>query len=141
MADKSGAAALARQFVWFTLVGLLGLAVDAGLFLWLTESHLWSVTLARTGSASCSIATTWVLNRTLTFAEHRSARRGVEFARYALVQVGGLVVNIGVFAACLWLMPALRQTPIVALFFGCAAGFAFNFTAIRTLVFRRAATR
>ena len=53
----------------------------------------------------------------------------------------GLVVNIGVFAACLWLAPVLRGTPIVALLLGCAAGFASNFIAMRTLVFRGPAPR
>jgi putative flippase GtrA len=56
--------------------------------------------------------------------------------RYAAVQASGLVVNIGVFALCLWLFPALRQLPLVPLIFGAAAGFAFNFTVMRTLVFR-----
>ena len=64
MADNLPARDLARQFVSFTFVGLLGLAVDAGFFLLMTGAYLWPVTLARTLSASGSIATTWVLNRT-----------------------------------------------------------------------------
>jgi putative flippase GtrA len=141
MDEKPWANALARQFASFTVVGIVGLAVDAGLFVLLTGAYLWSVALARTLSASCAITTTWALNRTLTFSEFRSPRRGVEFVRYALVQIGGLVVNIGVFALCLWLLPLLRPTPIVALFLGAAAGFAFNFTAMRTLVFRASPSR
>ena len=79
---------------------------------------------------------TWILNRAVTFAEHRSPRRGAEFVRYAAVQTSGLVVNIGVFALCLWLSPALRQVPLVPLVVGAAAGFAFNFVVVRALVFR-----
>ena len=125
-----------KQFVSFTLVGLAGLAVDAGLFVLLTGSFLWSIALARTVSVCCMVLTTWVLNRAVTFAAHRSPRRGAEFVRYAAVQASGLVVNIGVFALCLWLFPALRQMPLVPLVFGAAAGFAFNFAVMRTLVFR-----
>jgi putative flippase GtrA len=127
---------LARQFVSFTLVGLVGLGVDAGVFVVLTRSFLWSIALARTVSVCGAISTTWALNRTVTFAAQRSARGGVEFVRYVAVQASGLVVNVGVFALGLWLVPALRQTPVVALVFGAAAGFAFNFTLMRTLVFR-----
>jgi putative flippase GtrA len=136
MPDRPASGALARQFLSFTLVGLVGLAVDAGIFVWLTGTLLWSVALARALSGSGSIATTWALNRTLTFAERRSPRRGVELAGYVLVQLTGMTVNIGVFALCLWLVPRLRAAPVIALVIGCAAGFAFNFVALRTVVFR-----
>jgi len=94
-------ATLAKQFVWFTLAGLAGLAVDAGLFVLLTRTFLWSIAPARTVSVCCMVLTTWVLNRAVTFAQHRSPRRGAEFVRYAAVQASGLAVNIGVFALCL----------------------------------------
>jgi putative flippase GtrA len=136
MAAKPNAGALAKQFISFTLVGLAGLAVDAGLFVLLTRGALWSIALSRTVSVCGAVLTTWILNRAVTFARQRSPRRGAEFARYAAVQGSGLVVNIGVFAGFLWLVPALRQTPLVPLVFGAAAGFAFNFTVMRTLVFR-----
>ena len=134
-------ATLAKQFVWFTLAGLAGLAVDAGLFVLLTRTFLWSIAPARTVSVCCMVLTTWVLNRAVTFAQQRSPRRGAEFVRYAAVQASGLVVNIGVFALCLWLSPALRQVPLVPLVAGAAVGFAFNFAVTRTLVFRGAAAR
>ena len=134
-------AALAKQFVWFTLAGLAGLAVDAGLFVLLTRTFLWSIAPARTVSVCCMVFTTWVLNRAVTFAQHRSPRRGAEFVRYAAAQASGLAVNIGVFALCLWLSPALRQVPLVPLVAGAAAGFAFNFAVTRTLVFRGGAAR
>jgi putative flippase GtrA len=125
----------------FTLVGLTGLAVDAGLFVLLTRTFLWSIAPARAVSVCCMVVITWLLNRAVTFAEHRSPRRGAEFMRYAAVQTSGLVVNIGVFALCLWLSPALRQVPLVPLVVGAAAGFAFNFAVMRTLVFRGGAVR
>ena len=141
MAAKPVAGALARQFVWFTLVGLAGLGVDAGVFVLLTGTFLWSIALARSVSVCASVFTTWILNRAITFAAHRSPRRGLEFVRYAAVQASGLVVNIGVFALFLWLVPALRRAPLVPLVFGAAAGFAFNFVVMRTLVFRGQAAR
>jgi putative flippase GtrA len=130
-----------KQFVSFTVVGLIGLGVDAGVFVLLTSALLWSIALARTVSVCCAIFTTWALNRAVTFAAHRSPRRGEEFVRYVAVQLSGLVVNIGVFALCLWLVPVLRQVPVVALVLGGAAGFAFNFTVMRAVVFRGATAR
>ncbi|MEO8464721.1 MAG: GtrA family protein [Gammaproteobacteria bacterium] len=122
----------------FTLVGLVGLAIDAGLFTLLTRNAHWLIAPARTVSVCCMVFVTWLLNRVITFAEHRSPRRGAEFVRYAAVQASGLVVNIGVFALCLRLSPTLREAPLVPLLLGAAAGFAFNFTVMRTLVFRGA---
>jgi putative flippase GtrA len=59
--------------------------------------------------------------------------------RYALVQVAGLAVNFGVFAACLAASAALRRTPVIALAVGAAAALAFNFVSARTIAFRRRA--
>ena len=71
MAAKPVAGTLAKQFVSFTLVGLAGLGVDAGVFVLLTRTFLWTIALARTVSVCGSILTTWILNRAVTFAEHR----------------------------------------------------------------------
>jgi putative flippase GtrA len=120
---------------------LAGLAVDAGLFVLLTRTFLWAIAPARAVSVCCMVLTTWILNRAVTFAQHRSPRRGAEFVRYAAVQASGLVVNLGVFALCLWLVPTLRLTPVAPLLFGAAAGFVFNFTVMRTLVFRAGVAR
>ena len=135
MAAKPVAGTFA-QFLSFMLVGLAGLAVDAGVFVLLTRGALWSIALSRAVSVSLQVVVTWALNRAVTFARQRSPRRGAEFVRYAAVQAGGLVANIGVFAGCLWLVPALQRLPLVALVLGAAAGFAFNFIAMRALVFR-----
>jgi putative flippase GtrA len=137
MAAKPVAGAFA-QLLSFTLVGLAGLAVDAGVFVLLTRGALWSIALSRSVSVSLQIVLTWAMNRAVTFARQRSPRRGPELVRYAAVQAGGLVLNIGVFTGCLAFVPALRAVPLVALVLGAAAGFAFNFTVMRTLVFRGA---
>ena len=132
---EAAATTLPRQFIAFTLVGLVGLAVDAGVFTLLTSEAQWSIAAARTVSVTGQIVVTWLLNRAVTFARQRSPRRGAEFVRYAAVQASGLVVNIGVFAGLL-LVPALHAWPLAPLVLGAAAGFAFNFTVLRALVYR-----
>jgi putative flippase GtrA len=127
---------LAREFLWFTGVGVGGFVVDASLFLLLTGVYDWSIAAARTASASCSIATTWALNRTLTFAARRSRFWSAELLRYSLGQIAGLVINIGSFGLALWLTPSLRSTPILALAFGAGTALLFNFLTARTLAFR-----
>ena len=134
--DRRATGGLARQFASFGLVGAFGFAVDATLFLLLSGHFRWPIATARGSSALCAITATWALNRQLTFARRKSPRRSTEFLRYVLVQIGGLVVNLGVFAFALWVAPPLRSTPIVALALGAAAALLFNFASARTLAFR-----
>jgi putative flippase GtrA len=136
MTRASERSVLGREIAWFAVVGLIGFAVDATLFLVLNGAYGWSIAGARTLSASCSIVTTWSLNRRLTFSHRKSPGRAGELFRYTLVQLFGLLVNIGVFALTLWLIPPLRDVPIVALGFGAAAAFVFNFLSARVLAFR-----
>lgn len=129
-------AGVGREFLWFTGIGVLGFAVDASLFLLLNGACGWSIGAARTVSASCSIATTWALNRTLTFVARRSRFWSAELLRYALGQLAGLAVNIGTFTAALSLAPSLRSAPVLALALGAGTALLFNFLTARTLAFR-----
>jgi putative flippase GtrA len=133
-----GARQLAKQFITFVGVGALGFLVDASLFVALTSSCCgWSIAWARATSATCSITTTWALNRRLTFADRRSANKGGEYLRYVFGQVIGLGVNLGTFTLCLLLVPQLKRTPLGALAIGAAAALLFNFMLARTVAFRK----
>lgn len=139
--DPRGAAStptdqrVGREFAWFAAVGVVGFVVDAALFLLLNSGYAWSIGAARAASASCSIATTWALNRRITFATRRSRAWPLELARYAVSQGAGLAVNLGTFALVLGLVPSLRLLPIAPLAVGAAAALLFNFLTARTLVF------
>ncbi len=127
---------IVRQFIAFVGVGTLGFAVDASLFFALQSIAGWPIAWARAVSATCSITTTWALNRRVTFADRSSPNRVGEYARYVLGQVVGLGVNLGTFSLCLILAPQLRRYPIVALAIGAAAALLFNFFTARSLAFR-----
>jgi putative flippase GtrA len=132
----SGGREIVRQFISFVGVGTLGFAVDAALFFALQSIVGWPIAWARTVSATCSITTTWALNRRLTFAERSSPNRAGEYLRYVMGQIVGLGVNLGTFSLCLLLAPQLRRYPITALAIGAAAALLFNFFTARTIAFR-----
>lgn len=136
MTTSSGGGRFGRQLVAFTAVGLTGLALDAGSFVLFTKTWAWPIAVARPVALCGSIVVTWLLNRAITFAGQRSPRRAAELLRYAAVQAAGMAVNLGVFGLCFLVAPGLEQTPLIPLFVGCAAGFAFNFTVLRLVVFR-----
>jgi putative flippase GtrA len=132
---------LSRRFASFASVGAVGFAVDALLFLALTSHAHWPIHWARAVSATCSITTTWLLNRQVTFADRRSSDRRSEYFRYVFVQVVGLGVNLGTFALALWAVPALRARPVIALALGAGVALAFNFASAHSVAFRPAPRR
>jgi putative flippase GtrA len=129
-------AELGRQFVWFAAIGVIGFLVDAVVFFTLNSNFGWSIGGARAISASCSIATTWALNRRFTFGAYRSKRWRAELVRYAVGQGAGLIVNLAAFALILLVAPPPRSTPIIALCLGAAAALLFNFLTARMFAFR-----
>lgn len=140
--NAHGARNLARQFTSFMGVGALGFLVDALLFMLLTQVCCsWPIHWARAVSATCSISTTWALNRRLTFADRKSPDKAGEYLRYVVAQIVGVSVNLGVFSLCLLAVPQLRRYPVIALAIGAAAALVFNFVMARTMAFRGAATR
>lgn len=132
---RKGATPL-RQFLSFALVGGVGFAIDAGLFLFAHDYAGWSIAWSRTFSAAVALTATWILNRILTFSSRKSRDRAGEYVRYLVTQGLGLMVNLGVFAGSLLLFPPLRRVPIVALALGAAVALCVNFVTARTFAFR-----
>jgi putative flippase GtrA len=137
VSDPQQPSALPRQFASFALVGAVGFAIDASLFLLLTAAYThWHPYAARAVSAACSITATWALNRRLTFSAQRSARATREYVRYVITQVVGLTVNLGVFAAGVALVPLLRRYPIGALILGASLALIVNFVTAKHIAFK-----
>jgi putative flippase GtrA len=128
--------ATVQQFMSFLLVGSAGFVIDAALFWIGHEQAHWSIFWARALSASVAVTATWLLNRAVTFRRHASEERAAEYFRYVISQGLGLVINLGVFAGTLWLIPSLRRVPIVALVLGSAVALLVNFITAKTFAFR-----
>jgi putative flippase GtrA len=78
---------------------------------------------------------TWYGNRTLTFRDRRSARRGAEWLRFLMVNAPGGAVNYGVYALLVSRIPLFGDQPSLAVAVGSLAGLLFNFMASRLAVF------
>ena len=80
---------LAWRVIRFLMVGLAGLAVDAGLFHWLYGSNV-IAPVARAISLVIATLVTWSLNRTFTFdpSGHRPIHEALRYAGVALVAQG-----------------------------------------------------
>jgi putative flippase GtrA len=137
--------ALVTQLTRFGLVGLVGLAVDLGVFNLLLVTVL-SPSVVHEGplvakviSTSLAIVANWLGNRHWTFRgdrRHHWLREGVEFAT---VSIAGMAISL----LCLWISHYLLEfTSILAdniatNGIGLVLGTAFRFTFYRVWVFKQ----
>lgn len=136
--------ALVTQLTRFGLVGLVGLAVDVGVFnlLLVTVLNPESVHIgpivAKVISTSLAIVTNWLGNRHWTFRHdrrHNWLREGVEFV---IVSIGGMAISL----LCLWVshyvlgFTSLLADNVATNGIGLLLGTAFRFTFYRIWVFK-----
>ena len=116
-----------REALSFLAIGGLGFIIEAVILTALTLYAGWSPWYARVPSFITAVLVTWALNRRHTFPNRGLQRRSAEAFFYATIQSGGALINLGVFGACLTLMPELATAPVIPLAIGAVGGFAFNF--------------
>jgi putative flippase GtrA len=118
----------------FILAGAAAFLVDAGSTQVLSALGL-APALARLIALPPAVATGFLLNRRLTFADGDRERSGAAvFARYAATNAVALGVNYAVFLAVLAAWPGLA--PAVAVAAGSAAALAVSYLGYDRLVFR-----
>jgi putative flippase GtrA len=116
-----------REALSFLAIGGAGFAIEAVILTSLTLYAGWSPWHARVPSFISAVLVTWALNRRHTFPNRGLRRRSTEALFYATIQSGGALINLGIFGACLTLVPELATMPVVPLAIGAVGGFAFNF--------------
>jgi putative flippase GtrA len=126
--------AMLVQFLMFGTVGTIGFLVDTGTVYALRHS----LGLYGAGMAAYFVAATvaWLLNRLWTFRGLGSGPVHRQWARFLVVNLGGLVLNRGTYALLVTFVPIAAQQPVYATAAGAIAGMFVNFTLNRTMVFR-----
>jgi putative flippase GtrA len=81
---------------------------------------------------------TWALNRTLTFADKKTANSSGEWLKYLVVAGCGAVAHFIVFAAAVGFIPVFAQNPAFAIIPGSLASFVVTYIGATLLVFRTA---
>ena len=117
----------------FLTVGLVGLAVDSGLF-WSLYQTGFSLEMARALSLALATLVTWGLNRLFTFAP--SGRAPIhELARYVAVALVAQGFNYGLFLILVRLDAGAH--PLLCLVVSAAATAALSFTGQSLIAFAR----
>ena len=132
---------LSRQFFLFTIGGVIGFIVDAGLAQALVSWNGWNPYYARLVSIPLAATATWLWNRRHTFKHSESGRSLFsEWLHWMALMGAGAVVNYGIFALLLWTIPALHPWPAIPTAVGSAVAALVNFATARGMLFRQSKT-
>ena len=114
------------QFLMFGTVGTVGFLVDTATV----------YALRRSLGLYVAASVTWILNRVWTFRGLGDGPVHRQWARFLVVNLGGLVLNRGTYALLVTFVPLCAEQPVFATAAGAVAGMFVNFTLNRTIVFR-----
>jgi putative flippase GtrA len=123
------------QFGMFGMVGLVGFVIDTATVYALRHA----VGLYAAGIAAYFTAATgtWLCNRLWTFRHlARSEPWYVQWRRFLAANLGGFVINRGLYALLVTFVDLAAREPVIAVFAGGCAGMMLNFNLSRKLVFR-----
>jgi len=122
------------QFARFGTVGVMGAVVDiATVYATMAALGLYAAGLAAYFAA---VTTTWALNRAWTFAGRGSGGLVRQWMLYVAANGVGFVLNRGIFALLVTVVPACAQYPVIPILAGAVAGMFANFNLSRSIVFR-----
>lgn len=126
--------ALLAQLVAFGCVGTIGFLLDVATVYALKGS----IGLYGAGLVAYFVAATgnWAINRAWTFrGTHRDAAH-VQWARFLVFNLFGLVLNRGTYMLLVTFSAYCAEYPVYAVAAGAIAGMGVNFILSRNLVFR-----
>ena len=127
--------ALVAQFIQFGVVGGIGFVADTAVVYALRGPT--GLYVAGTAAYVVAVTVTWWVNRVWTFrgvVTSHGARQ--QWARYAVANLPGLVLNLGSYFALVTASAFCAANPVIAVAAGALAGMFANFTLSRALVFR-----
>ena len=129
---------IAEEFTRFGLVGLVGFFVDTGVVYALR--HNFGLYGAALISYVAAASVTWILNRNWTFKGRGSGQIHRQWALFLVANLGGFVLNRGVYALLVTFVALCARQPVIAITAGVLVAMTSNFMLSRNLVFGPAET-
>lgn len=125
---------LLAQIGAFGCTGLFGLILDIATVYALRRP----LGLYGAGMVAYFVAATgnWALNRVWTFRDAAQTPAHRQWAMFLIVNLAGLVLNRGTYAALITFVPVCADEPAYAVAAGAIAGMGVNFILTRRLVFQ-----
>lgn len=129
---------LSRQVSSFSIIGSIGFLVDGSVLTFFSMKVGLNIYVSRIISFTLASLATWLLNRRFTFTKPAclpGSSLTREYIRYAVIQIGGAMINLGIFTWLITQNPALQSMPIIPLSVGAGVALVFNFLGARIWVY------
>jgi putative flippase GtrA len=127
-----------QQFIRFSIIGVLGFFVDAGILMFSVSVLSLNLYIGRIASFLAAVTTTWALNRRYTFRRKAPLSRFGEWLRFMLFNAVGGGVNVGTYAWMIHEFSFAFDRPLIAIACGSIAGLFINFSLTKLFVFSTA---
>lgn len=124
------------QFIRFGLVGTIGFFVDTATLYFFVYVFNVDLYVGRIFSYTCAVSATWLLNRLYTF-QSTNEKKYQEWARFAVVNMGGGIVNFAVYSLLITQYDFIRENLVFGVAIGSLAGLIVNFYFSKKMVFSR----
>jgi putative flippase GtrA len=121
-----------KQFIKFSLVGLLNTGIHYAMFLFLYRSCGINYLFASAVGYSCGLLNSFILNKNWTF-KTINVRRDVEFIKFILVNIVALAINI---IALKFFVEAIKIIPEISQVLAIVSSFIVNFLGNKYWTFR-----
>lgn len=128
---------VARQFIFFALVGTGGFVVDSAVLYSLIYGVGTDFYSGRLVSYLAAATFTWWFNRCYTFECSKNDKYFNQWFKFISLNAFGGVINYLVYAAMMLVWQLALEHPVIGVAFGSVAGLAVNFTLSSKFVFKR----
>ena len=128
---------ISSRILKFGLAGAIGFVVDSGVLLALVAAGMGPV-VARGFSIGCALVATWLVNRSLAFADRAPSRPNLpEFLRYVSASMVAVLVNFGVYWLLVHSIAVFARWPVAAVAIATGVSMCANFISYFKVVFAR----
>ena len=119
----------------FGIIGVFGFIVDSAVLYLFVFGFGSGLYLSRVFSYLAAATVTWWLNRNFTFSRHKHANGSAEWMRFLFFNLGGGLVNYGVYSAMVTAYPLVAEHPVLGVAAGSLAGMVINYALSSLFVF------
>ncbi len=127
---------LRREIVGFTIAGVLGFLIDAGVVYFAIALGAYFY-VARVLSFLVAASFTWHLNRRFSFSAAPSGKPAwLEWLHYLAAMLAGGLVNYAVSVMTYAALPPSSLSPLIAVAAGSLAGMVVNFIGAKFMIFK-----
>lgn len=123
------------QLASFATIGTAGFGVDTAV-LYGAMHFGFGLYVGRAISYLVAVTFTWALNRRFTFESRAYASPFGQWGRFALSQLSGAIINLGVYSSLIYWSPFCAAHPVVGVGIGSLLGMSTNFIAATRYVFQ-----